>query len=163
MESSTALACYTCRSSSCFNSSRDRASHSIIFPWIFFRASMRWSRLAAFTMARVHATSKWSFSLDNLLKSSLKKFPSHDTPWRIHSEHFRDWPTKRHSDYVATQMEHGITARTPDDATRRANVFWRVVDEGLLTWYVGIVTRKNDGGHTSTEVQDPSFSLQDED
>jgi hypothetical protein len=60
-------------------------------------------------------------------------------------------------------MKHGITARTLEEATQRANVFQRVVDEGLLTQYVGIIIRKNDRGHPLAEVQDPSFSLQDED
>jgi hypothetical protein len=37
------------------------------------------------------------------------------------------------------------------------------MNEGLLTQYIGIMIRKNDKGHPLIKVQDPSFSLQDED
>jgi hypothetical protein len=56
-----------------------------------------------------------------------------------------------------------MTATSPTDATRVARARRRRDRETLLTRYVGIVTRKNDGGQTPAEVLDPSFSLQDED
>jgi hypothetical protein len=59
--------------------------------------------------------------------------------------------------------EHSITAAFPRAETRETKPLRRLVEEDLLTLYVGIVIRKNDGAQPSTEVHDPSFSLQDED
>jgi hypothetical protein len=56
-----------------------------------------------------------------------------------------------------------MTANTPREATREAKPLRRQVEEILLTLYVGIVTRKNDGAQPPTEVHNPSFSLRDED
>jgi hypothetical protein len=47
-----------------------------------------------------------------------------------------------------------MIANTLREATREAKPLRRQVEETLLTLYVGIVTRKNDGAQPLTEVHD---------
>jgi hypothetical protein len=68
-----------------------------------------------------------------------------------------------HKDPDEAHAEQGMIANTPREATREAKPLRWQVEETLLTLYVSIMTRKNDGAQPLTEVHDPSFSLQDED
>jgi hypothetical protein len=81
----------------------------------------------------------------------------------MHSAHFDDCVANLHKDLDEAHAEQGMTTNTPREATREAKPLRRQVEETLLTLYVGIVTRKNDGAQPLTEVHDPSFSLRDED
>jgi hypothetical protein len=81
----------------------------------------------------------------------------------MHSAHFEDCAANLHKDSDEAHAEQGMTANTPREATREAKPLRRQVEETLLTRYVGIVTRKNDGAQPPAEVHDLSFSLRDED
>jgi hypothetical protein len=59
--------------------------------------------------------------------------------------------------------EYSITTAFPRAETRKIKPLRRLVEEDLLTWYVGIVTRRNDGAQPLNNVHDLSFSLRDED
>jgi hypothetical protein len=63
----------------------------------------------------------------------------------MHSEHFRDNEEKTQRALEPTHGEHGITAAFPRAETRKTKPLRRLVEEDLLTLYVGIVTRTNDG------------------
>jgi hypothetical protein len=81
----------------------------------------------------------------------------------MHLAHFEDCVANLHKEPEEAYAEQGITATTLRRATYEARPLWRQVEETLLTLYRGIVTRKNDGAQPPREVQDPSFSLRDED
>jgi hypothetical protein len=81
----------------------------------------------------------------------------------MHSAHFEDYVANLHKESEEAHAEQGMTANTPREATREAKPLRRQVEETLLTLYVGIVARKNDGAQPPTEVHNPSFSLRDED
>jgi hypothetical protein len=55
--------------------------------------------------------------------------------------------------------EHGIITAFPSAETRKTKPLRQLMKEDLLTLYVSIMTRKNDGAQPLTEVHDPSFSL----
>jgi hypothetical protein len=81
----------------------------------------------------------------------------------MHSEHFRDNKEKTQRAPELVHGEHSITVAFPRAETCKTKPLRRLVEEGLLTLYVGIVIRKNDGAQPLTDVHDPSFSLRDED
>jgi hypothetical protein len=81
----------------------------------------------------------------------------------MHSKHFRDNEEKTQRAPKLVHGEYSITAAFPTTETRRTKPLRRLVEEVLLTLYIGIVTRKNDGAQPLIDVHDPSFSLRDED
>jgi hypothetical protein len=62
----------------------------------------------------------------------------------MHSEHFRDNEEKTQRAPELVHGEHSITAAFPTAETRKTKPLRRLVEEVLLTLYVGIVIRKND-------------------
>jgi hypothetical protein len=81
----------------------------------------------------------------------------------MHSEHFRDNEEKTQQAPELVHGEHSITAASPKAETRKTKPLRRLVEEGLLTQYVGIVTTKNDRAQPPADVHNSSFSLRDED
>jgi hypothetical protein len=81
----------------------------------------------------------------------------------MHLAHFKDYAANLHKEPDEAYIEQGMIANTPREATREARPLRQQVEETLLTLYVGIVIRKNDGAQPPTEVHDPSFSLRDKD
>jgi hypothetical protein len=75
----------------------------------------------------------------------------------MHSAHFDDYAANLHNDPDEAHAEQGMIANTLREATREAKPLRRQVEETLLTLYVGIVTRKNDGAQPPTEVHDPTL------
>jgi hypothetical protein len=63
----------------------------------------------------------------------------------MHLAHFEDYVANLHKELDEAHAEQGMTANTLREATREARPLRRQVEETLLTLYVRIVIRKNDG------------------
>jgi hypothetical protein len=63
----------------------------------------------------------------------------------MHLAHFDNYVANLHKDLDEAHAKQGMIANTLREATREAKPLRRQVEETLLTLYVGIVTRKNDG------------------
>jgi hypothetical protein len=81
----------------------------------------------------------------------------------MHLAHFEDYTANLHKELEEAHAEQGITANILREATHKARPLWWQVKEILLTLYISIVARRNDGAQPLTEVHNPSFSLQDKD
>jgi hypothetical protein len=63
----------------------------------------------------------------------------------MHLAHFDNYIANLYKDLDEAYAKQGMTTNTSREATREAKPLRRQVEETLLTPYVGIVIRKNDG------------------